>query len=272
VYTLLISIAVPDRYIGIFNIKGLIMMGLYLIGFVAALGTALILKWVIKSRERSYFIMELPVYRMPQWSVVAHTMGEKVLVFIRDAGKVIIAISILLWALSSYGPSDRFERLEKTYNDPTIIQKLGAEQAASALSAEKLRNSYAGILGHAIEPAIAPLGFDWKIGIALVTSFAAREVFVGTMATIYGASGDDDKNTTLRQRMLNDTNDRTGLPLFTLASSFALILFYAFAMQCMSTIAVVIRETGSWKWAAAQTIYMGLLAWLSAFAIYQLLS
>ena len=272
VYTLLISIAVPDRHIGIFNIKGLIMMGLYLIGFLAALGTALILKWIIKSRERSYFIMELPVYRMPQWSVVAHTMGEKVLVFIRDAGKVIIAISILLWALSSYGPSDRFERLEKTYNDPVMIQKIGAEQAASALSAEKLRNSYAGILGHAIEPAIAPLGFDWKIGIALVTSFAAREVFVGTMATIYGAGGDDDKNTTLRQRMLNDTNDRTGLPLFTLASSFALILFYAFAMQCMSTIAVVIRETGCWKWAAAQTIYMGVLAWLSAFAIYQLLS
>ena len=272
VYTLLIAISVPDQHIGIFNIKGLIMMGLYLIGFLAALGTALVLKWIIKSRERSYFIMELPVYRMPQWGVVAHTMADKVLVFIRDAGKVIIVISILLWALSSYGPGDRFERIEQKYSNPVMIEQLGAEQAANKISSEKLRNSYAGILGRTIEPVIAPLGFDWKIGIALVTSFAAREVFVGTMATIYGASGDDDTNATLRQRMMNDTNDRTGLPLFTPAASMALILFYAFAMQCMSTIAVVVRETGSWRWAFAQTVYMGVLAWLSAFAAYQLLS
>lgn len=271
VYTLLIAIAVPDKHIGIFNLKGLIMMGLYLLGFLAALGTAWILKWIIRSRERSYFIMELPVYRMPQWGVVAHTMGEKVWVFIRDAGKVIIAISILLWALSSYGPGDRFEQIEKKYTSPVVIEQMGEEQAANAISSEKLRNSYAGILGRTIEPVIAPLGFDWKIGIALVTSFAAREVFVGTMATIYGAGSDDDE-ATLRERMMNDTNDRTGLPLFSPAASIALILFYAFAMQCMSTIAVVIRETGSWKWAIAQTTYMGVLAWLSAFIAFQILS
>ena len=271
VYTLLIAIAVPDQHIGIFNLKGLIMMGLYLIGFLAALGTALILKWIIRSRERSYFIMELPVYRMPQWSVVAHTMADKVRVFIFNAGKVIVAISILLWALSSYGPGDRFEQLEQTYSSPEKIQELGPEQAANTLASEKLRNSYAGILGRSIEPVIAPLGFDWKIGIALVTSFAAREVFVGTMATIYGAGSDGDE-ATLRQRMMNDTNDKTGLPLFSTAASIALILFYAFAMQCMSTIAVVYRETGSWKWALGQTVYMGVLAWLSAFAAFQYLS
>jgi ferrous iron transport protein B len=272
VYTLLIAIAVPDKQFGFMNLKGIIMMGLYLIGFLAALGTALLLKWIIKSKERSYFIMELPVYRVPQWRVVGLTMADKVKVFIRDAGKVIIAVSIVLWGLSSYGPGDRFAELEKHYSDSTVVSSIGQEEASNKLASEKLRSSYAGILGRSIEPAIAPLGFDWKIGIALVTSFAAREVFVGTMATIYSAGAEDETSTTLKNKMMNDKHDDSGLPLFTIASSIALILFYAFAMQCMSTIAVVFRETGSWKWPLLQFVYMGVLAWLSAFAAFQLLS
>lgn len=272
VYTLLIAIAVPDRSIGVFNIQGFILLGLYLIGFIAALGTALVLKWIVKSEERSYFIMELPVYRLPKINVIALTMIEKVKIFVRDAGKVIIAISIVLWALSSYGPSNRFEIIEAKYNSQEVINELGQEEATNQLASEKLRNSYAGILGRTIEPVIAPLGFDWKIGIALITSFAAREVFVGTMATIYGAEGEDDNAESLQTQMLNDTHQSSGKPVFTLAASIALILFYAFAMQCMSTLAVVYREMGGWKWPLIQLVYMTLLAWLSAFVAYQLLS
>jgi ferrous iron transport protein B len=272
VYTLLIAIAIPDQQVGSMNLKGLIMMGLYLIGFVAALGTSWVMKWVLKSNERSYFIMELPVYRMPQFRVVVLTMLEKVKVFIKDAGKVIVAISILLWGLSSYGPGDRFENIEKKYADASLLEELGEEEIERRVSSEKLRNSYAGIMGKTLEPVIAPLGFDWKIGIALVTSFAAREVFVGTMATIYGAEGEDETGVTLKARMTNDKHDATGKPVFTLAASMALILFYAFAMQCMSTLAVVYRETRSWKWPLFQFIYMGALAWLAAFAAFEFFS
>ncbi len=272
VYTLLISMIVPDDKLGIINLKGLILMALYLIGFVAAIGTALILKWIIRSREKSYFIMELPVYRMPKWSVIGLTMFEKVKVFVINAGKVILAVSIVLWGLASYGPGDRFAQLEKKWAQPELINQYGKEKAEELLSSEKLRNSYAGQFGRSIEPIIAPLGFDWKIGIALITSFAAREVFVGTMATIYGAGSADETSDTLRQRMLSDTNEHTGLPLFTLATSLALMIFYAFAMQCMSTIAVVYRETGGWKWPLIQVGYMSALAWVSAFIVYNLFS
>jgi ferrous iron transport protein B len=272
VYTLLIAIAIPDQQIGSVNLKGLIMMSLYLIGFLAALATSWGMKWILKSEEKSYFIMELPVYRMPQPRVVLLTMLEKVKVFIRDAGKVIVAISIVLWGLSSYGPGDRFDRIDQKYAGESIRAELGEEEVLRRISSEKLRNSYAGIMGKALEPVIEPLGFDWKIGIALVTSFAAREVFVGTMATIYGAEGEDETGATLKTRMLNDLHDDSGLPVFTPAASVALILFYAFAMQCMSTLAVVYRETRSWKWPVLQFVYMGALAWLAAFAAYSLLS
>lgn len=272
VYTLLISAAVPDQNWGPFNIKGVLLMSLYLIGFIAALGTALILKWVIKSREKSYFIMELPVYRKPQWGVVAFTMYDKVKIFVMNAGKIIIAISVVLWLLSSYGPSGKFDAIEQKYNSTSYIEKVGKQQAENKIASEKLRNSYAGIMGRAIEPAIAPLGFDWKIGIALVTSFAAREVFVGTMATMYSAGSNSDENSiTLKESMMKDVNERTGKPLFTLATVMSLILFYAFAMQCMSTIAVVFRETGSWKWPIIQLVYMTALAWIAAFIAYNLL-
>ena len=216
--------------------------------------------------------MELPVYRLPDWSVVLNTIYTKVRVFAFDAGKVIVAISVVLFVLSSFGPGERFDELEKKYNSPEIIEKLGKENAVSELSSEKLKNSYAGILGKTIEPAIAPLGFDWKIGISLITSLAAREVFVGTMATIYGAESKDEPTNNLKEKMSNDQNELTGKPLFTKATSFSLILFYAFAMQCISTMVIVGKETGGFKWPVIQFVFMGLLAWLSSFLVYQLLS
>lgn len=271
VYTLLIAIAIPDEESGFFNTRGLLLMALYLLGFVAALFSALLMKFWVKTKERSIFIMELPVYRMPQLSVMFYTMVDKVKVFVLDAGKIIIAISIVLWVLSSYGPGDRFAELEKQYSSPELIASMGESAAADKLESEKLRYSYAGYVGRAIEPAIEPLGFDWKIGIALVTSFAAREVFVGTMATIYGAGSSDEDTSTLKMRMQQDVWDGSGNKIFTFATSFALILFYAFAMQCMSTLAVVKRETGSWKWPIIQFFWFGALAWLSAFAAQQFL-
>lgn len=271
VYTLLIAIAIPDESSGFFNTRGLLLMALYLLGFVAALFSALLMKFWVKTKERSIFIMELPVYRMPQLSVMFYTMVDKVKVFVLDAGKIIIAISIVLWVLSSYGPGDRFAELEKQYSSPELIASMGESAAADKLESEKLRYSYAGYVGRAIEPAIEPLGFDWKIGIALVTSFAAREVFVGTMATIYGAGSSDEDTSTLKMRMQQDVWDGSGNKIFTFATSFALILFYAFAMQCMSTLAVVKRETGSWKWPIIQFFWFGALAWLSAFAAQQFL-
>jgi ferrous iron transport protein B len=271
VYTLLIAIAIPDEGSGFFNTRGLLLMALYLLGFVAALFSALLMKFWVKTKERSIFIMELPVYRMPQLSVMLYTMVDKVKVFVLDAGKIIIAISIVLWVLSSYGPGNRFAELEKQYSSPETIALMGEAAAVEKFESEKLRYSYAGYVGRAIEPAIEPLGFDWKIGIALVTSFAAREVFVGTMATIYGAGSADEDTSSLKMRMQQDVWDGTNNKIFTFATSFALILFYAFAMQCMSTLAVVKRETGSWKWPIIQFFWFGALAWLSAFAAQQFL-
>jgi ferrous iron transport protein B len=261
VYTLLISMVVPDTG-GFFNLQGLILMGLYLIGFMAAIGAAYVMKRILKSKEKSYFIMELPVYRAPQWNTVGFNALEKVKIFLFDAGKIILTISVILWFMASHAPGNRFEMIEKKYNaqtDSTTDYKIASE---------KLEASYAGILGKSIEPAIAPLGFDWKIGIALVTSFAAREVFVGTMATIYSV-GDSDNTQSISEKIQVDIDPITGKPKFTRVTGFSLLLFYAFAMQCMSTLAVVYRETQSWKWPLIQFIYMGALAYLSALFVYQ---
>ncbi|HOZ51210.1 MAG TPA: ferrous iron transport protein B [Chitinophagaceae bacterium] len=249
VYTVLVSLVIPNhRILGIFNLQGLVMMGLYLLGFFMALLMAYVLNFFISQKERSIFLMELPVYRMPQWKNIVFTMIQKARVFVFDAGKIIFIISIILWALSSYGPGQNNDKwIEKT----------------------SLENSYAGMSGKAIEPAIKPLGFDWKIGIALITSFAAREVFVGTMATLYSVDEEDSK--TLRQKM--ETAVFTdGSKVYTLATGTSLLLFYAFAMQCMSTLAIVKRETGSWKYPILQFIVMGLLAYLSSLLAYQVLS
>jgi ferrous iron transport protein B len=273
VYTLLISLVVPEKMIwGFINLQGLTLMGMYLISIVAAVVVAFVMKFLIKAKERSYFIMELPVYRMPRWSNVLYTVYEKAKTFVFEAGKVIIAISIILWVLATFGPSDKFDAIDKKYatieaqNDSVQISTLERDK-----SAEKLENSYAGILGHVIEPAIRPLGFDWKIGIALITSFAAREAFVGTMATIYSVDNEEGEVATIRNKMRGAVNPDTGLPVFTFATAFSLMLFYAFAMQCMSTVAVVYRETKSWKWPVIQLVYMTVMAYIASLIAYQLL-
>jgi len=260
VYTLLIALVVPAKKVfGFFNMQGVVLMFMYLIGFLAAIGSAYAMKYLIKSKERSFFIMELPPYRSPRWKSVGLMIIDRVKVFLFDAGKVIIAISIVLWFLASHAPGNRFEEIEKKYESQDI----------SRIASEKLEASYAGILGKFIEPAIKPLGFDWKAGIALVASFAAREVFVGTMATIYSV-GDETNSKSIREKMHAEINPKTEKPRYTFAVGFSLMLFYAFAMQCMSTLAVVYRETKKMKWPVIQFIYMGVLAYVASFVAYNL--
>jgi ferrous iron transport protein B len=263
VYTLIISLIIPvDVYYGIFNLQGLVLMLFYILGFLAAIIIAFLLKFIIKSKERSFFVMEMPSYKIPDWKTVIYTIFEKVKIFLFDAGKIIIAISIVLWFLSSYGPDEKFKRIEDKWQDK--------EYAAENIASEKLEYSYAGLIGKAIEPVIKPLGFDWKIGISLITSFAAREVFVGTMSTIYSVG--DDNIVSIRERLKRERNKETGEPFFTTAVGISLMLFYAFAMQCMTTVAVVYRETNSIKWPLLQFLYLTVLAYLSSFLAFQLLS
>ena len=213
--------------------------------------------------------MELPVYRVPRWKNVGYTMVEKVKVFLFDAGKVIIAISVILWVLSSYAPGKKFQEIEAKYTSAAVTAQLTPAEINAQQASEKLESSYAGILGKKIEPFIAPLGFDWKIGISLVTSLAAREVFVGTMSTIYSV-GDAENTKSIREKMLAEINPKTAEKVFTPAVGISLMIFYVFAMQCMSTLAVVKRETRSWKWPAIQLVYMTGLAYLLSFLVYQL--
>ena len=272
VYTLLISLVVPDEKVwGLINMQGIALMFLYVLSILGAILVAWVMKLIIKSKERGYFIMELPVYRMPRWNNVFLTMYRSVKAFVFEAGKVIIAVSIILWVLSSFGPAQRFQSIETKYNSATMLNQHPQDELDRMQASEKLENSYAGILGKSIEPVIKPLGFDWKIGIALITSFAAREVFVGTMATIYSVDADDSQVESVREKMQSARNTDTGLPVFTTAVAFSLMMFYAFAMQCISTIAVVYRETKSWKWPAIQFAYMTVLAYLASFIVYNLL-
>ena len=272
VYTLLISLVVPnEKVFGFINLQGVALMSLYVLSIISAILVALVMKYIIKSRERGYFIMELPVYRMPRWNNVLLTMYEKVKTFVLEAGKVIVAVSIVLWVLASYGPAKRFEQVEKKYQSLELTERYSPEELDRLKASAKLENSYAGILGKSIEPAIKPLGFDWKIGIALITSFAAREVFVGTIATIYSVDGDDTHMESVREKMQSAKDPETGLPVFTAAVAFSLMIFYAFAMQCISTIAVVYRETKHWKWPAIQFAYMTGMAYISSLIVYQLM-
>ncbi|MFT4833758.1 MAG: ferrous iron transport protein B [Flavobacteriaceae bacterium] len=270
VYTLLIALVVPDEFIGPFNLKGLVLLGLYLIGLIAALLVALIFKFIIKTKENSFLVMELPLYKMPRWNNLVVTLIEKVRLFVFDAGKIIFSISIILWVLASFGPGDRISEAVQAIPEPVSTEEVDAY--AQKVSSVSLANSYIGILGHAIEPVIAPLGYNWQIGIALITSFAAREVFVGSMATIYSVGEDFDSERTLLERMRSEKNQLTGEPVYTLASGLSLMIFYAFAMQCMSTLAVVLRETKKWKYPLIQLGYMTALAYLAALVTYQLLS
>ena len=274
VFTILIALIVPNqKALGFFNLQGLALMGLYLLGFVAAMGSAAVIKLLIRVKERSYLIMELPTYRIPKWSNVGYTIVEKTKAFVFEAGKIILAISIILWVLASYGPGDALEKAEAKVLEESKNLRLTEEGLANRVAAYKLEHSYAGIIGKGIEPIIRPLGYDWKIGIALITSFAAREVFVGTIATIYSIGSVSDSDTaTIQERLRTEINPETGGPRFTPAVGFSLLVFYTFAMQCMSTLAIVYRETKGWKWPLIQLTYMTALAYLSALLVYQTLS
>ena len=273
VYTILIGLVIPNNYLfGFLGVQGLVMMGLYLLGLLMALVVSYVAKWFIKIKEKSFFILELPSYRSPRWKNIIPTMINKARIFVFDAGKVIMVISLILWALSSFGPGNSMQEVTQQYEQR--INSASSENI-SLLNKEyqtaKLEASYAGILGKTIEPVITPLGYDWKIGIALITSFAAREVFVGTMATLYSVGDDDEGGQVLKQKM-KAAKRPDGTPVFNLASGLSLMIFYVYAMQCMSTLAVVRRETRSWKWPIIQLIYMTALAYVMSWVVYQIFS
>ena len=268
VYTLLISVVIPDKTVGgIFNLQGLVLFGLYFLGVFAALLVAWVMKKILRSRELSVFLLELPDYKSPRWANVGIEVFKKVRVFVFDAGKIIVAISILLWALATFGPGNSLETAEKRVLKAN--KTLSAEEKDELVASAKLEASYMGHLGKTIEPVIKPLGYDWKMGISLLTSFAAREVFVGSLSTIYSVHQEDDQR--LLVDKMKEQTTAEGKPVFTLASGLSLLVFYAFAMQCMATLAIVKRETKSWKWPLIQLGYMGAMAYIGALITYQLL-
>ncbi|MGS0525534.1 ferrous iron transport protein B [Zobellia nedashkovskayae] len=315
IYIIIIALVIPEgSFLGL-GYKALTLMLLYLLGFGAAIFSALILNKILKIKGRSFFVVEMPNYKLPLPKNVAYTVWEKTKSFVLGAGKIILAISVVLWFLGSNGYADDFKNADEIvanrvqnegfsdFNQTSIVSALGAYELAlkdsistnayhmdaSALSdslaqkqtyleqkalhqeisSYKLENSYMGYMGKAIEPIVHPLGYDWKIGIAVLTSFAAREVFVGTLATIYSVGNDEEQ--TIQNRMAAEINPKTKKPLFNLASGVSLLLFYAFAMQCMSTLAVVKRETNTWKWPAAQLVFMSAFAYIVALVAYQIL-
>ena len=264
VYLILISLVIPEQtFLGI-NMQGLTLMALYLLGFVMALLSSWILKRYFKTTKKSYFVVEMPNYKMPQLKNVAITVLEKTKSFVTEAGKIILAISVLLWLMASFGPGKAFSDAERIVEEQGIAPELLDAKIAS----HRLEHSYIGLLGKAIEPVIRPLGYDWKIGIALISSFAAREVFVGSLATIYSVGSDEE--TPIKNKMAQEKR-ADGSPLFDLPTGISLMFFYAFAMQCMSTLAIVKKETNSWKWPLLQLGFMTLIAYVSAFGAYQLL-
>ena len=271
VFTILTSLIIPNENIlGVLSLQGLVLMGLYVFGIIIALLVSYVLDLFIKIKEKSFFILELPVYRQPRWKNIVITMIEKAKVFVFDAGKVIMVISLVLWGLSSFGPSEKRNEIENRINKEISLHPEKIKELQSEKGSLLLEYSYAGIMGRAIEPVIKPLGYDWKIGIALITSFAAREVFVGTMATLYSVGeGDDETSATLRDKM-NSAKKADGTKVYTTATGFSLLIFYLLAMQCMSTLVVVKRETGGWKWPMIQLAYMTGLAYLISFVVYQL--
>lgn len=271
VYTILIALVIPSKlYFGFLSIQGLVMMGLYLLGTVMALIVSFVMRWFIDIKERSFFILELPVYRSPRWKNALTTMVEKAKIFVFQAGRIIMVISLLLWVLSTYGPKGNMQAVTAKYEQLIKNNPQQADQLNKQRKTELLQNSYAGTLGKSIEPVIRPLGYDWKIGIALITSLAAREVFVGTMATLYSVGEDaDENNSTLRQKM-SAAERADGTKVYDLATGMSLLVFYVLAMQCMSTLAIVKRETRSWKWPAIQLAYMTGLAYVMSWLTYNI--
>lgn len=271
VYTVLIGFVVAPGKIGIFGTQGLAFMGLYLLGIVASLAVAFVFKMILPSDEEgSYLMMELPQYKPPIWKNVLLTVKEKVQAFVVEAGKVILVISVILWFLASYGPGNKIEQAEQSAIELSTQQGLEDIEKENLIAAKRIEASYAGHVGKFIEPAIAPLGFDWKIGISLLTSFAAREVFVGTMATIYSIGSSDDETSVSGQMLKERRPD--GRLVYDFATSLSLLIFYVFALQCMSTLAITKRETNSWKWPIIQFVYMGLMAYFGSLIVYQIFS
>ncbi len=269
VYAIIISLVIPNERVlgGIINLQGLTLMLLYLLGFVTAIIAAYVLDKVLKIQSKSYFVIEMPDYKLPLLKNVFYHVVEKTKAFVFEAGKIILAISILLWVLASYGPGEDFKNAEQIVKSE--YAELSEAELNAKIASQKLENSYIGILGKSIEPAIRPLGYDWKIGIALITSFAAREVFVGTLATIYSVGSEEEIS--IKSKMRKEVNPITMKPVYNFASGISLLLFYAFAMQCMSTVAIVKRETNGWKWPMIQLFGMTIFAYVSALITFQLL-
>ena len=272
VYAILISLIIPDKkIIGFFSLQGLTLMVLYLLGFFMAIVSAIILNKVLQFKSKSYFVVEMPSYKIPLFKNVGINVLEKTKAFVFGAGKIILAISVILWFLGSHGPKETFGNAQQIVENEVYASKLKINPSVieDNVAAYKLENSYIGIIGRSIEPVIKPLGYDWKIGIAVVTSFAAREVFVGTLATIYSVGNSDDE-TTIKNKMAAEIKP-DGTKIFNFATGVSLLLFYAFAMQCISTLAIVKKETNSWKWPIIQLIFMSGFAYLVALFAYQIL-
>ena len=272
VYAILISLVIPDKkFLGYFSLQGFTLLSLYVLGFATAIISAFLLHKTLKVKSTSFFVAEMPNYKLPSLKNVLFDVLEKTKAFVFGAGKIILAISIVLWFLASNGPQS-YTDVEKNITENRANNDLSSDEIQQKIAAAKLENSYIGIMGKTIEPAIRPLGYDWKIGIALISSFAAREVFVGTLATIYSVESDDENNSTIKERMRAEVNPETGEKRFDLAVGMSLLIFYAFAMQCMGTLAIVKRETKSWKWPMAQLIGMGILAYVASFITFTIFS
>jgi ferrous iron transport protein B len=272
VYAIIIALIIPDKKIfGFLNLQGLTLLSLYILGFATAIIAAVILHKTLKVKSTSFFVVEMPDYKLPSLKNVFFDVVEKTKAFIFGAGKIILSISVVLWFLASNGPQS-YADVEKNITEKTANQEISEVKLNQMIASSKLENSYIGIMGKSIEPVIKPLGYDWKIGIALISSFAAREVFVGTLATIYSVESDGDDITTIKQRMASEINPETGTKRFNFPVGMSLLVFYAFAMQCMATLAIVKRETKSWKWPLIQFFGMGVLAYLCSFIVFQILS
>ena len=271
VYAIIIGLVIPDqRLFGIINMQGLTLMFLYLLGFGMAIFSAFVLNKVLQLKCKTFFVVEMPNYKLPMFKNVAINVIEKTKAFVFGAGKIILAISVVLWFLASYGPGKKFNNAEEILLSKVENTRLSSSELGNKIAAYKLEHSYIGVMGKTIEPVISPLGYDWKIGIAIISSFAAREVFVGTLATIYSVGGSDNEDT-IKNKMKAEVNLETGNTIFNFASGISLLLFYAFAMQCASTLAVTKKETNSWKWPLGQLIFMSGFAYIVAFFAYQIL-
>ena len=270
VYLIIIALVIPEGSIIGLSYQALTLMALYLLGFGMAIFSAYVLDRVLKTKHKTFFVVEMPNYKLPLLKNVIIIVIEKTKTFVIEAGKIILAISVILWVMASYGPGDKFYNAESYVKHASVNQS--TNEYNDQIAAFKLEHSYIGIVGKTIEPLIKPLGYDWKVGIGLVASFAAREVFVGTLATIYsvGSAGEGENIETIKTKMANETY-ADGTKVFTLASGISLLLFYAFAMQCMSTLAIVRRETKTWKWPILQLLGMTAIAYVCALIAFQIL-